>query len=148
MLKENRSYFLWKYEKAPEALVEVVSNTVGSELTTKLEAYAKIGVDYYIVWDPARFLGEQQLHCFIRKGRRFFPCEPWFPDLELGVKLWDGSFGEMRGTFLRWCDRHGDVIPTGQERAERETQRAEQETQRANQLAAKLRELGVDPDAI
>ena len=34
------------------------------------------------------------------------------------------------------------------ERAEVESQRAELESQRADRLAAKLRELGVDPDVI
>jgi hypothetical protein len=56
----------------------------------------------------------------------------------------------------------GNLLPTPEERAEREAQRAEQETQRANQeaqraeqeaqrsarLTAKLRELGIDPDEV
>jgi hypothetical protein len=39
-------------------------------------------------------------------------------------------------------------IPTSEERAEQERQRAEQEHQRAGQFAARLRELGIDPDRI
>ncbi|MFN5980924.1 MAG: hypothetical protein ACK45W_16770, partial [Pseudanabaena sp.] len=34
------------------------------------------------------------------------------------------------------------------QRAEQESQRAEQESQRANRLAARLRELGIDPDDV
>lgn len=39
-------------------------------------------------------------------------------------------------------------MPTPEEIAQWETERAEQERQRAKRLAAKLRELGVDPDTI
>jgi hypothetical protein len=52
----------------------------------------------------------------------------------------------MPATFLRWCDRQGQVIPTGAERAEQKKQRAEQEKQRAGRLADRLRSLGIDPD--
>ena len=145
--KENRSYFIWKYKKSPEALVEVVSNTVGGELTTKLDGYARIGVDYYVVWDPTQYLGEQTLHCFLRKRKKYVPCEPWFPKLELGVKTWDGVYAGMKDVYLRWCDRQGKFIPTGAEQAEQircrgdrqkrrarqQKQRAEQEKQRAEQ---------------
>ena len=44
--------------------------------------------------------------------------------------------------WLRWIDREGRLIPTGAEQAEQ----AEQERQRAERLAARLRELGVEPD--
>jgi hypothetical protein len=40
------------------------------------------------------------------------------------------------------------LLLSGDERAEQEKQRAEQEKQRADRLAAKLRELGCDPDAV
>ncbi len=42
----------------------------------------------------------------------------------------------------------GELVPTPEEVAERETQRAGQESQRADRLAAKLRELNIDPDTI
>jgi hypothetical protein len=145
-LKENRSYYMWKYNKPPDALVEVVSNTEGNELTTKFKGYARLGAMYYIVWDPFLYLGKQKLYTFALERRHFIPCEPWFPELELGVKTWDGIFGDIPATFLRWCDRHGNLIPTGAERAEQEKQRAEQEKQRAVKLAEKLRSLGIDPD--
>lgn len=131
-LKENRSYFIWKMGKAPEAVVEVVSNVMGGELTTKLKGYARFGVLYYIVWDPFQFLGEKKLHCFVLERGKYVHCEPWFPVLELGVTTWDGVYGDMNAVFLRWCDQQGRVVPTGAERAEK--------------LAAKLRAMGIDPD--
>jgi hypothetical protein len=65
-----------------------------------------------------------------------------------------------RDMWLRWTDEHGQIIPTGKERAEQERmekeaalrqleqerQRAEQERQRAARLAERLRQLGHDPN--
>jgi regulator of protease activity HflC (stomatin/prohibitin superfamily) len=60
----------------------------------------------------------------------------------------------VKAVWLRWCDREGNVIPTGAElaeaeraRAEAEQRRAEAERARAERLAARLRALGIDPDA-
>jgi hypothetical protein len=89
----------------------------------------------------------------------------------LGVKLgvWNGFFWNETAPWLRWYDKHGNLLPIGDERAneeyrraeaairkaEQERDRAEQERnradnqqRRADQLAAKLRELGIDPTAI
>lgn len=159
-LKKNRSYFIWRYGKPPDAIVEVVSNLVGGELTTKFEAYARIGVTYYIVWDAHQWLGKKKLQCFVLQGGAYVPCEPWFPRLELGVKIWEGSFNQSFGTYLRWCDKDGHLVPTGTERADEEKHRADEEKHRADELkhradeekrradklAEKLRSLGVDPD--
>jgi hypothetical protein len=130
-LKENRSYYIWKYNKPPDLLVEVVSNTEGGELTTKMKGYARLGALYYVVWDPFQFLGKKDLYCFALERRKYVPCDTWFPELELGLRIWEGAYGDMPATYLRWCDRDGNLIPTGAERAEQEKQRAKKEKQRA-----------------
>lgn len=48
--------------------------------------------------------------------------------------------------WLRWWDLQGNLLLTGEERAEQESQRAEQERQRADRLTAQLRSLGVEPE--
>ena len=53
LAKEHRSYFLWEFGKAPEAVVEIVSNTEGGETTDKMLKYAQIGILYYAIYDPA-----------------------------------------------------------------------------------------------
>ena len=57
--------------------------------------------------------------------------------------------------LLRYFTSTGSLVPTPEESAEFETQRAAIETQRATmfdekaqRLAAKLRELNIDPDTI
>ncbi|WP_437734671.1 hypothetical protein [Sorangium sp. So ce1335] len=74
------------------------------------------------------------------------PIQPWFEPLGLGLVEWDGAFEGMGGPWLRWRREDGTVLPTGAERAESERKRAEDAETRAQRLAARLRELGVDPD--
>ncbi|MGB7442265.1 MAG: Uma2 family endonuclease [Coleofasciculaceae cyanobacterium] len=80
----------------------------------------------------------------------------------LGVELglWQGSYQNQTQQWLRWWDKDGNLLLTGWEqtelerlraeqervRAEQERVRAEQERIRADRLAARLRELGIDPD--
>jgi hypothetical protein len=73
--------------------------------------------------------------------------ERWFEEVGLGVALWRGVYEGSEETWLRWCDRDGGLILTGEERAEAEHARAEAERERAERLAAKLRAAGIDPDA-
>ncbi|NEQ25412.1 MAG: Uma2 family endonuclease, partial [Microcoleus sp. SIO2G3] len=49
---------------------------------------------------------------------------------------------------LRFFTAKGELVPTPEEVALQETQKAVQATQRADRLAAKLRELNIDPDSI
>jgi len=99
-------------------------------------------------------------------GNRYQRCEPnqrgHVPIEPLGVELgiWQGIYLHQALPWLRWWDQDGNLLLTGDERAEQEKQRAEQEKQRAEQekqraeqekqraerLAAKLRDLGVNPD--
>jgi hypothetical protein len=154
-VKENQSYFLWIIGKPPEAVIEFVSDRKGGELTHKMRQYAAIGVAYYVVFDPRNLLRRGVLRAFHRVGTRYEEIDPdWLPGVGLGVRLWEGEFEGEHGNWLRWCDKDGNVVPTGVERSAQEKQRADQATrrakaqkQRADRLAAKLRKLGIDPNA-
>jgi len=160
--KQHRSYFIWEYGKPPEVVVEIVSNRKGGELGHKLHTYARIGVAYYIVYDPDEQLGNKVLRIYERRRTTYVEiAEYWLGDMNIGLTLWDGEFEGINATWLRWCDDDGQVLPTGEEAAQQERQRAEQERQRAEQehqraeheqqraerLAAQLRALGVEPEA-
>lgn len=170
LLKEHRSYFLWLYGKPPEVVVEIVSNRKGGELSNKLLDYARMGVAYYIVYDPEGEISEEPLRIFTRQGAHFAETqERWLAGVELGVAIWRGVYGDMIGDWLRWVDKRGELLATGPEakaqeyqraeqeyqraeqerqRAEQERQRTEQERQRADTLAEKLRELGINPEEL
>ncbi len=150
--KIQKSYFLWEFGKAPEVVIEVVSNREGNEDTTKLERYALIGVAYYVIYDPLGYLGTEPLKIHKLSGKHYVQREHSFlEEIGLGLTLWEGEYGGWRSTWLRWCDQQETLLPTGVEqavRANQEATRADHETAKAARLAAKLRELGIDPDQI
>jgi Uma2 family endonuclease len=131
--KEHRSYMIWEFGKPPEVVIEIVSRTPGNEATDKLKRYERVGVDYYVIFDPYRYLNDNLLTVYERREGRLQPMNrPWFfPSVGLGVMLWNGVFEGQRGLWLRWCDQEGNPIPTGAELAQQERARAEQERQQA-----------------
>jgi Uma2 family endonuclease len=170
--KANRSYFVWVQDgKPPAVVVEVVSNQEGGEDGDKLRKYEAIGVAYYAIFDPWRLLSDRVLRIYQLAG----PSQGYVEQTSgllldavgLGLSLWQGEYEGVEALWLRWTDREGRLIPTGAESAEQERQRAEQEHQRAmeaerqtereqqrateaerrsERLAARLRELGIEPD--
>ncbi|MEH2116411.1 MAG: hypothetical protein V7K39_28780, partial [Nostoc sp.] len=98
----------------------------------------------------------QILHVYELRGTRYFETsETWLEQVGLGITLWEGKFEDRQDTWLRWCYQDGNILSTGDERAEQERQRAEQERERAEQaeqrtqlLADRLRAMGVDPDTL
>jgi hypothetical protein len=169
--RQNRSYLVWELGKVPEICIEIVSNTEGDELTlsrksrqkgktvTKKEIYARLGIAYYVVFDPLKqiqgkdAMDGQLLKVFVLTGGRYVEQNPpfWLDLVGVGLTLWEGAFEGKTDLWLRWYVREplreeepasGSVtstatepvvivIPTGAERAEAERQRAETERQRA-----------------
>src|SRR5205085_1016293 len=54
--RENLAYFVWLRGKVPDVVIEVVSNREGGEDSVKLQSYARIGVPYYVIFDPDNWL--------------------------------------------------------------------------------------------
>ncbi|MEA5533896.1 Uma2 family endonuclease [Crocosphaera sp. XPORK-15E] len=169
--KKNRSYFTWNFGKSPEIAIEIVSNKVGNELGSKFKNYLDAGVDYYVIFDPLKYLSKNVLQVYKKQVSSYQLQEDyWLEAVNLGLTLWSGEFeGQFYQQWLRWCDKSGNILLTGDEkfelekqraetekqraetekqRAETEKQRAETEKQRADHLAQILREQGIDPDLI
>ena len=159
--KRHRSYFVWEFGKAPDLVVEIVSNQKGNEVGRKRRRYAQIGVGYYVIHDPLHQVMDDELRIYRLTGGSYERRESlWFPELRLGLALWDGVFEAVRHRWLRWVDEHGTVIPTGRERADEEHRRADEEHRRAEHAeqllekerrrAARLADLlsrsGIDPE--
>jgi Uma2 family endonuclease len=132
--KQHRCYLVWNFGKPPDIAIEIVSNQVGNELEEKRHIYEQIRVSYYVVYDPNHQIGDQSLYLYELHGRRYVEIQAqWLEQVGLGLTLWQGEFEEREDTWLRWCDRQGTVLLTGDEQAERERQRADHEKQRAEQ---------------
>lgn len=176
--RRNRSYFVWEFGKVPEVCIEIVSNKEGDELglsqksrrqgkpIAKKEIYEQIKIPYYVVFDPLQQIqGETEMKGALLRvwsivANHYTEITPapgisrigesiWLEGVGLGLTLWSGAFEEeVTRLWLRWCDRNGQVIPTGAEGQALERQRAEAERQRAEQLAERLRSLGINPDEV
>lgn len=148
--KEHRSYFVWEFGKVPEVALEIVSNRKGGELASKFKGYARMGVNYYVVYDPLKRLSQDVLCVYeLGFGKRYRPRRDHkMPDLGLSLTLWRGTFEGKEETWVRWCDAEGKLIPTGEERAiaaEQQIVNAEKRAisaeQRALQAEAELAKL-------
>ncbi len=145
--KSARSYFNWEYGKPPDVVIEVVSNREGGEDAEKLALFAQIPIRYYAIFDPQRLLGNEMLRAYRLQVYSFQRMtEPvWFPEVGLGLRLWDGRYEDLDATWLRWVDAQGVPVPTGKEGMSAARQGEEAERQRADRLAEQLRQLGVEP---
>jgi hypothetical protein len=76
--------------------------------------------------------------------RNHYPIPPL--GVELGI--WQGHYKYATLPWLRWWDLQGNLLLTGEERAERAESQLQQELQRAQRLAEQLRALGIEPDEI
>jgi Uma2 family endonuclease len=145
------SYVLWQEGVSPFVVVELLSpGTEQEDLgetdpqsnapPPKWTVYEQIlRIPYYVVFDRYR----DRLRLFVLQAGRYqeHPLAEsrfWIPELSLGIGLWYGSYQGIERLWLRWYDQDGHWVPTD----------AEAERQRAERLAAKLRELGVEPDEL
>jgi len=168
--KQHRSYFIWEYGKPPEVVVEIVSNTEGKENSRKIDIYSQIGVWYYAIFDPQRLIQKEELRIIQFSTGNLIPkIDRELTNVDLRLTVWEGVYEGRHDRWLRWLDAEGNLILTGHERARQEKRRAEQEKARAEQekaraeqekaraeqaekkaakLAAALKKLGMDPDAL
>jgi Uma2 family endonuclease len=152
--KSRRSYVVWEEQDiAPILALEVVSWTPGSEYDDKQAIYAKLGVLYYIVYNPEfwRRDGHQPLEVYqlINGSYQLQIGEPfWMPEIGLGIGRCPEIFPGTEEEVLSWFNEHGDRYLRPEETAIQAEARAIQSENRSNKLAAKLQELGIDPNTL
>ena len=64
----HRSYFVWEFGKPPDLVVEIVSNR--KEVDAKRRRYARMGVGYYVIYDPWRAVMSDDLRVYRLSGGR------------------------------------------------------------------------------
>jgi Uma2 family endonuclease len=145
----RRSYVLWKEVIAPLIAIEFVSGNGSEERDAtspfvgegskagKFWVYEQaIRIPYYAIYEVEK----SAVEVYELVGQRYHPIEPnergHYAISPMGVELgiWQGKVGNQVLPWLRWWDSAGNLLLTGDERADR--------------LAAKLREMGVDPDTV
>jgi Uma2 family endonuclease len=128
---DRRCYKQWEEGGiAPQIVVEVLSfNNTPGEMEDKFDFYERFGVEEYYVYDPI----DITLQGFQRRRNRLMPIARMknYTSPRLGIRF------DMSGPELQVFRPDGEPFRTHQElMAEKES------------LAAKLRELGIDPDSI
>ncbi|MEB3216483.1 MAG: Uma2 family endonuclease [Nostocales cyanobacterium 94392] len=137
------SYVLWDENVVPILTLEIVSQNYRKEYTKKLEDYAQMGVLYYVIYSSRRRRKPRlEVHKLINGKYQLQPGNPvWLPEISLGIGSERGNYSGVTREWLYWYNEAGKRYLTPQEQIQ-------QQAQRARLLAEKLRELGVDPDAI
>ena len=92
-----------------------------------MELYARQGVPYYAIFDPDHYLSTETLRTFELTGGMYHTVAPGpWPNIGLGLRVWEGAFEGHHDTWLRWCDAKGEIIPTAEERAAQAEERLRQ----------------------
>jgi Uma2 family endonuclease len=157
------SYKQWKEGGiAPQVVFEVLSpSNTTEELEDKLRWYDRFGVEEYYLIDPY----QKQVSGWVRKRGRLRTVDPIheFESPRLKIRFVVNG-GELKlftldgREFQTRLERESEIEFRAEQsriqseqavaRAEQERQRAQEAVRRAEQLAAKLRELGVNPDEL
>jgi Uma2 family endonuclease len=139
--KTRRSYVLWQEFIAPSIVLEFVSGN-GAEERDKTPWKGKFWIYEQVIRTPFYGIyevnkasievyeligGKYQLLAANERGH--YSITPM--GVELG--LWQGEYQNAELPWLRWWDLQGNLLLTGEERA--------------NRLTAQLRALGVEPEA-
>jgi Uma2 family endonuclease len=150
---DRGSYKQWEEENiAPQAVFKVLSpgNTV-SEMSKKLLFYSHYGVEEYYLYDPDREI----LDGFIRGEQNILESidniQGWIsPRLNIRFELTDSGLVIYRPDgepFLTPVELR-QQFEQGVQKTKAAQAQAEAAQVQVNRLAARLRELGVDPDQV
>jgi hypothetical protein len=161
------NYKIWQEGQVPSVIFEITSGgTKEQDLVFKKTLYEQLGVKEYWLFDPKGEWVKEQLRGYRLRGDAYEriqdnQSEPLQLRLQVEGKLISFT-REDTGEKLLIPDELAEALRQevlarqhAEEQAQQERQRAEQERQRAEQaesqveqLRARLRSLGVDPDAI
>jgi Uma2 family endonuclease len=147
------NYKIWEEKQVPAIIFEITSpSTQKEDKKTKKDLYERIGVLEYWLFDPKAEWIPEQLRGYRLEDGTYHPIHDGYSQV-LSLRL------QPEGVLLALYRRDSGeklLLPTEVTAALRQETIArqlaesdlEQERQRAERLAAKLRQLGVDPDSL
>ncbi|XGV98191.1 MAG: Uma2 family endonuclease [Leptolyngbya sp. BL-A-14] len=121
----RKSYVLWEEnDTVPIFVLEIVSLTYGGEYDTKAALYAKLGVLYYLVYNPQYWQRDcrQPFELYRLENGRYQQQigEPfWMPEVGLGIGRSPYQDGSKTVEALYWFDQQGNRYLTPEEQLER-----------------------------
>ncbi|MBI2760903.1 MAG: Uma2 family endonuclease [Chloroflexi bacterium] len=135
--RERKSWLVWKEEKAPDVVVELLSHsTMRKDKVENKRIYQdKLRVPEYFWYDPWT---AERAGFALREGV-YEPIEPdehdRLPSRVLGLTLvkWTGRYQEAEATWLRWAGEDGVLLPTEEEAADEQFRRADEQFRRADE---------------
>ena len=148
----RQGWVVWEEDgRYPDAIVELMSSSTASADTgTKKAVYERsFRTPDYFVFDPFDPNSLQGWHLATSQG--YQPLVPnerdwlWCETLGFWLGTWEGTIDRETAVWLRFYDEAGNLVLLPEEA---EHQRAEAERQRADRLAARLKEMGEDPEAL
>ncbi|MEQ9000884.1 MAG: Uma2 family endonuclease [Coleofasciculus sp. B1-GNL1-01] len=150
----RRSYVLWQEIVSPLIALEFVSGNGSEERDStpyqgKFWVYEQaIRIPFYGIYEVEQasievyHLVEGRYRLLPANDRGHYLIEPL--GVELGI--WQGRYKNVELPWLRWWDSQGNLLLTGEERAEQERQRAERAEGENARLREQLRALGIEPE--
>ena len=146
---ERRTYQMWEEGQAPQVVFEISSrSTKNEDLQEKKNIYALIGVREYFIFDPEYKL-KPALRAFRLHRQELVEqvvTHNRVQSEELGLEL--VNTGKTLRLFNPQTNELLRTLPEEAAARQQAEFRAAQEAAHAARLAAKLRELGLDPDQI
>ncbi len=143
--RERQGWVVWEENgRYPDVIVELMSpSTAEADTGVKKTIYEQIfrTPDYYVFnpFDPDSLQGWH-----LDANQQYQPLTPneqgwlWCQRLGLWLATWEGAIDRETAVWLRFYDQAGNLVLLPEEAA----------NARSERLAARLRELGEDPDSI
>ncbi len=142
---DRGSYKQWQEnDLAPQVVFEILSpNNTAKELSRKMLFYQRHGVEEYYIYDPDDndLIGSQRSDQALTE----IPNMDGWISPRLGIRF--EILEDRLNIYTPDGQRFLTPVELAQQR-DQERQRADEAQQRADRLAAKLQELGIDPESI
>jgi len=143
----RKSYFVWEEKNiVPTLVLEVVSEKYGGEYHEKMNKYARLGVLYYVIYNPEFFARHKEqpfeVYKLVNKTYRLQLGEPvWMPEIGLGIGRGTGTYWGLTQEWLFWYDEQGNRYLTPEETALAEQQQRLEISQQVAEMSQTMTEM-------
>jgi len=152
--KSRKSYVVWEEEGiVPTLVLEVASWILGGEYDDQLAIYEKLGVLYYIIYNPESWQRDRrepfEVYKLIDGEYRRQIGEPyWMPEIGLAIGRSRGIVGGIDREILSWFDPNRDRYLSAEEQAQQAQLEAQPERQTRLAAVPQLHQMGLTAEQI